>query len=115
MPMLTNSPGGFLHYFTEDWSGSEKFAGTGWANTEFRSYTFSSHEPSEAHLIETPESRMRRAGDAKPLDHNEQTQLKQTATKEWERNGYVSPPQTSAAKGAEGGLDQSGDCSKAGP
>nr|POE49134.1 putative phosphatase spac5h10.03 [Quercus suber] len=82
--------GGFLHYFTEDWTGSEKFTGTGWANTEFRSYTFSSHEPSEAHLIETPESRKRRSGDLKPLDHNEQTQLKETATKEWEKSGYVS-------------------------
>lgn len=72
-------PGGFLHYFTEDWSGSDRFAGTGWANTEFRTYTFSSSEPEQAHLIETPESRQRRCGDDKSLDREEQAQLKRTS------------------------------------
>jgi len=72
--------GGFLHYFTEDWSGSDRFAGTGWANTEFRTYTFSSSEPEQAHLIETPESRQRRCGDDKSLDREEQAQLKRTIT-----------------------------------
>lgn len=90
-------PGGFLHYFTEDWVGSEKFTGTGWANTEFRSYTFSSHEPSEAHLLETPDSKRRRTGDAKPLDQNEQTQLKKTAMREWEKNGFVNTHTTEGA------------------
>ncbi|GAB1731292.1 hypothetical protein NU195Hw_g767t1 [Hortaea werneckii] len=71
--------GGFLHYFTEDWSGSDRFAGTGWANTEFRTYTFSSSEPEQAHLIETPESRQRRCGDDKSLDREEQAQLKRTS------------------------------------
>lgn len=33
-------PGGLLHYLTDDWADQEKFPGTGWANTEFRSYTF---------------------------------------------------------------------------
>jgi hypothetical protein len=32
--------GGFLHYITDDWDSKDKFPGTGWANTEFRSYTF---------------------------------------------------------------------------
>jgi len=32
--------GGFLHYITDDWESKDKFPGTGWANTEFRSYTF---------------------------------------------------------------------------
>ncbi|KAM3419347.1 hypothetical protein BST61_g5278 [Cercospora zeina] len=26
--------GGFLHFFTEDWSEHDLFSGTGWANTE---------------------------------------------------------------------------------
>ncbi|KAK5123482.1 hypothetical protein LTR85_002520 [Meristemomyces frigidus] len=81
--------GGFLHYFTEDWTGSDRFQGTGWANTEFRSYTFSSQDQSEAHLIETPESRKRRSGDAKPLDKEEQAQLKRTTMEEWGQKGYV--------------------------
>ena len=56
--------------------------GTGWANTEFRSYTFSTRQADETHLIETTESRRRRMGDEKPLDHNEVTQLKRTKTDE---------------------------------
>ena len=56
--------------------------GTGWANTEFRSYNFSSSHPEEAHLVETIESSRRRKGDDKPLDHNEATQLKRTKTNE---------------------------------
>ncbi|QIX02300.1 hypothetical protein AMS68_007817 [Peltaster fructicola] len=74
--------GGFLHYFTEDWTGSDKFAGTGWANTEFRSYTFDMSKPEEAHLIETPESRKRRAGDHKPLDQSEKSNLSRTMSQE---------------------------------
>lgn len=84
-------PGGFLHYFTEDWSDSNRLAGTGWANTEFRTYNFSESQPDEAHLLETSASRRRRYGDEKPLDHNETTQLKRTTTleREKERKEYL--------------------------
>ena len=74
--------GGFLHYFTENWTDAERFVGTGWANTEFRSYTFSTYQPDEAHILETIESKRRRMGDEKPLDHNEAMQLKRTKTNE---------------------------------
>lgn len=77
--------GGFLHYFTEDWTGSDRFQGTGWANTEFRSYNFSGFQPDEAHLLETSESKHRRLGDEKPFDHNETTQLKRVSTAEREK------------------------------
>jgi hypothetical protein len=77
--------GGFLHYFTEDWTDSARFQGTGWANTEYRSYSFSTYQPDEAHLIETSESKRRRFGDEKPLDHNETTQLKRTSTNDREK------------------------------
>ncbi|KAF2767303.1 phosphoglycerate mutase family protein [Teratosphaeria nubilosa] len=87
--IIVVSHGGFLHYFTEDWTGSDKFQGTGWANTEFRSYTFSTHDPNNAHLVETTASRKRRLGHEKPLDQNEQEQLKRTATKDWDEKGYV--------------------------
>ncbi|KAK5163893.1 uncharacterized protein LTR77_010287 [Saxophila tyrrhenica] len=76
------SHGGYLHYLTEDWSDSARFAGTGWANTEFRSYSSSTYQADEAHFTETQESRRRRLGDEKPLDHNEATQLKRTSTNE---------------------------------
>ncbi|KAF8420196.1 histidine phosphatase superfamily [Tirmania nivea] len=32
--------GGFLHYMTEDWSGHNFIVGTGWYNTEYRTYEF---------------------------------------------------------------------------
>lgn len=70
--------GGFLHYFTEDFAAMDKFLGTGWANTEFRSYTFDTHDADNAHLIETQESRQRR--DQKPLDREEKTNLKRAST-----------------------------------
>ncbi|KAK3075444.1 hypothetical protein LTR53_001229 [Teratosphaeriaceae sp. CCFEE 6253] len=85
--------GGFLHFFTEDWSDTGRFCGTGWANTEYRSYTFApmDHESTtDANLTETQESRSRRkpAG-AKPLDREEQAQLRATTEKEWQDQGYV--------------------------
>ncbi|KAK5724392.1 hypothetical protein LTR15_004437 [Elasticomyces elasticus] len=82
--------GGFLHFFTGDWSDSGRYHGTGWANTEFRSYTFADTDPSNAPLIETAASKqLRKVGDPKPLDREEQTQLKMTAEKEWQDEGYV--------------------------
>jgi hypothetical protein len=36
-------------------------------------------------VVETSESKRRRFGDEKPLDHNEATQLKRTTTNERER------------------------------
>ena len=90
--------GGFVHHFTEDWSGSNKFAGTGWANTEYRSYNFSSNEPEEAHIVETQESRRRRRGEEKPLDREEQVNLKRTVSKDWEARGLYQQAQTIQAK-----------------
>lgn len=55
--------GGYLHYFTEDWTDSDKYPGTGWSNTEARTYTFTSsvHSDDErAALTETKESLSRR-------------------------------------------------------
>ncbi|GAB7337931.1 hypothetical protein MBLNU457_4314t2 [Dothideomycetes sp. NU457] len=119
--------GGFLHYFTEDWAGHDKFqgshhhehhhlhlhqhsekfrphhhmgeidlflnellndhrAGTGWANTEFRSYTFAPE--GGAHLIETPESRQRRAGTEKPLSKEEQKNLARTTSDKSNDDSY---------------------------
>ncbi|KAK3673909.1 hypothetical protein LTR78_006111 [Recurvomyces mirabilis] len=72
--------GGFLHYFTEDWADCNRFNGTGWANTEYRSYNFSSHEPAEAHLVEIEESKKRRSMGAKPLDREEKAQVQPQAT-----------------------------------
>ena len=96
--VLTAVPiGAFLHLLTDDWSDSARFNGTGWANTEFRSYTFAStdkeHEPvTDAHMVETEASRLRRhPADTKPLSREEQAQAKAATQKEWQGQGYAEP------------------------
>ena len=79
--------GGFLHYFTEDWNEHEKFEGTGWANTEVRSYAFVD-EKRDA-LVELDSSRDGRG--VRPLSESEQRNLKESAEKEWEESGYTTP------------------------
>jgi broad specificity phosphatase PhoE len=55
--------GAFLHYFTENWDGFDPVRGTAWLNTEYRSYEFANPAGSDsnASIIETEESRARRA------------------------------------------------------
>lgn len=80
--------GGLLHYLTEDWTDSGKFPGTGWANCEYRSYSFTGDSDPDASLVETAESHARRRGTEKPITRSEQVQLEQTALKDWEDQGY---------------------------
>lgn len=78
--------GGYLHYFTEDWIGHSTFTGTGWANTEFRSYEFVGNEDS---LEETVASRERRRGTETPLSKDEQRELRATAERESIEKGFI--------------------------
>jgi len=82
--------GGYLHYFTEDWDGHEKFTGTGWENTEWRSYEFvdGSGRDEGASLKETRESRVRRTGNETPLTEDEQRELRASAEREWSDSGF---------------------------
>lgn len=82
--------GGFLHYFTEDWNGHDRFVGTGWANTECRSYEFVDATDASASLVELQESRDRRG--ERPLSEAEQRNLKHSAEQEWQASGYQTPP-----------------------
>ncbi|KAL8688872.1 MAG: hypothetical protein Q9218_005326 [Villophora microphyllina] len=106
------SHGGLLHYLTQDWSDSGKFygkdithpdqhpgkiplnvhgsasIGTGWENTEFRSYQFVDGDDNNASMEETSESRQRRKNTEKPLTKEEKTQLRETATKTWQEQGF---------------------------
>lgn len=86
------SHGGYLHYFTEDWDGHATFTGTGWANTEFRSYEFVDAEGKDenASLSETPASRKRRKGTEQPLSADEQRELKASAERQTAENGFIS-------------------------
>ncbi|KAI4717049.1 hypothetical protein E4T48_06773 [Aureobasidium sp. EXF-10727] len=99
--------GGFLHYFTEDWMEKNKgnipprrhrhrrrsdappppvivnLGRTGWANTEYRSYTFGSNPKSgRPVLVETQQSRARRTGNENPLSRSEQTNLHRVESKQ---------------------------------
>lgn len=55
--------------------------GTGWANTEYRTYTFVPNSGDEARIIETPESRAKRG--ASPFSEEENRKLKEMAEREW--------------------------------
>ncbi|KAG7286064.1 hypothetical protein NEMBOFW57_008367 [Staphylotrichum longicolle] len=69
--------GGFLHFLTQDWDGMNPTAGTGWDNTEWRSYEFAGGaEDAEASLRETRVSWRRRRGSAKGLTETEQMELR---------------------------------------
>lgn len=63
-------------------------AGTGWANTEYRSYTFKDEKDDNASLVETTESRERRKGTEKPLSQTEQMELEATQNKKGENGGF---------------------------
>jgi hypothetical protein len=79
--------GGYLHYFTGDWEGSERGVGTGWDNTEWRSYEFV-EGTADASLEETKESRERRRGTEHPLTEDEQRELKASREREWRESGF---------------------------
>ncbi|CAK7240199.1 MAG: hypothetical protein STHCBS139747_001637 [Sporothrix thermara] len=67
--------GGFLHFLTEDYEGVDPVRGTGWKNTECRSFRFVSADDENASLQETAESKERRQGSAIGLTQQEQIEL----------------------------------------
>ena len=68
-----------------------KLTGTGWANTEFRTYQFKEGDEDRASLVETAKSRQLRNGTEKPPTETEQIELKRVAMKTWVDLGYQSP------------------------
>ncbi|KAJ1325468.1 histidine phosphatase family protein [Microdochium nivale] len=68
--------GGILHFLTEEWDDIEPGRGTGWVNTEIRSYQFAdaSGQDPNASLRETQPSWGRRRGSQVPLTAAEQAQ-----------------------------------------
>ncbi|KAF7889265.1 uncharacterized protein EAF01_010758 [Botrytis porri] len=95
--------GGFLHYFTDDWEDSTLFVGTGWSNTEFRSYQFRAADSSDpnAAIQETKESRERRKGTEKPLTDDEQRNLRAAAESGWQQDGFQQKVKTEDGKEVE--------------
>ncbi len=84
--------GGFLHYFTEDWEGTGKYSGTGWANCEYRSFEFQSMGDARASVRELPESRERRRGSERDLSADEHRELRAAAEREWVLAGFQKLP-----------------------
>lgn len=88
--------GGFLHFLTQDWDGLDVGKGTGWDNTEYRSYEVILEETGEegegkgeVKLVETKRSWRRRRGSAvKGLTETEQMELR-AAMGEVIKNGFV--------------------------
>jgi hypothetical protein len=56
-------------------------AGTGWANTEFRTYRFKAEDGDDASLEETLASRERRRGTEEPVDETERLRLSEAKQK----------------------------------
>lgn len=82
--------GGFLHYFTNDWEDSNKYLGTGWLNTETRSYTYAAGVDSndeDAGLVETMESRIRRGKEQPMFAKDLQEKLCIDGHQSWEDQG----------------------------
>ncbi|KAL0469868.1 histidine phosphatase superfamily [Neurospora intermedia] len=70
--------GGFLHFLTQDFDGMDLNRGTGWDNTEWRTYEFvtdAQGKDEDVGLKETEESWRKRKGSAKPLTQTEQEEI----------------------------------------
>ena len=84
--------GGLLHYLTEDWEDANRGMGTGWQNTELRSYNFVDEEDTtNAHLVETTKSRAVRGKSEHepmiPAGSARQEELFRAAMADWEGQG----------------------------
>ncbi|EEH47547.2 uncharacterized protein PADG_03631 [Paracoccidioides brasiliensis Pb18] len=136
------SHGGFLHYFTEDWQDSTlyqvtkrkpspnnytnvrpspTYPGTGWRNTEYRTYTFSDlvHQDDlygrplggdNATIQETPESRLRRGKSPEVPPRALRKQFFIQAMKGWENQVLDWAKQEETKTGTTAGIEaRSGD------
>ena len=82
--------GGLLHYLTEDWEDAGLGTGTGWHNTELRSYNFvDENETDKCHLQETSNSRKIRGKTSPmiPAGGERQEALFQATMEAWEGQG----------------------------
>ncbi|KGQ02053.1 hypothetical protein PAAG_11234 [Paracoccidioides lutzii Pb01] len=110
------SHGGFLHYFTEDWQDSTLYQGTGWRNTEYRTYTFSDlvHQDDlygrplggdNATIQETPESRLRRGKSPEAPPRALRKQFFIQAMKGWENQVLDWAKQEESKTGITAGIE----------
>ncbi|PLB52825.1 phosphoglycerate mutase family protein [Aspergillus steynii IBT 23096] len=89
--------GGLLHYLTEDWEENCRCTGTGWMNTEYRTYEFTDEvhddlggidlQGRNVSLVETEESRTRRGKPRSPPTREEQRTLYKLGFEGWAAQG----------------------------
>lgn len=97
--IVVTTHGGFLHFLTQDWEGLDISKGTGWNNTEYRSYEFDEPEgdDAEARIHETKPSWRRRRGSATGLTATEQQQRRAVLIEAFKREyGYENDNGTAA-------------------
>ncbi|KAL1994208.1 hypothetical protein VTN49DRAFT_2877 [Thermomyces lanuginosus] len=88
------SHGGFLHYFTQDWTGiGEEEHASAWENCDFRSYEFAGDDSDDnATIVETHVSRVARGVADQKIPTKEEQHAYYLQTMEmWERKGFQNP------------------------
>lgn len=102
--------GGYMHYITNDWEEADTNSGTGWQNTEYRTYVFentlTSDDDSEAFIVETMDSRKRRGKDYPMYGHEQQKMLYNQMMQGWEDQGLQNP---SKITGDDAAKDKTGE------
>ncbi|KAL1835317.1 hypothetical protein VTK73DRAFT_5780, partial [Phialemonium thermophilum] len=96
--------GGLLHFLTQDWDGIHPNRGTGWENTEYRSYEFvdpTGRDP-DASVKETDASWRRRRGSARGLTEAEQRELRAVVQEHFQRQFDRIREEQEARAGANG-------------
>lgn len=96
------------------------YQGTGWVNTEYRTYTFTEESPEfdlvgspldgdNASLVETIQSRERRGRSGPTLDRKQQVELYKKGTQGWNDMGlHLSTAEREASK-VPGGKEVNGN------
>ncbi|ODM19372.1 hypothetical protein SI65_05990 [Aspergillus cristatus] len=79
--------GGLLHFLTEDWEDGSVYAGTGWANMEYRSYRYTEEDGNNSTLVETDASRQSRGKFGSRPTRERQKELYDLCRKQWDRDG----------------------------
>ncbi|KAH7135511.1 phosphoglycerate mutase family protein-like protein [Dendryphion nanum] len=101
--------GGLLHFVTDDWLGSMAGCGTGWTNCELRTYGFDNASPdaiSNASLVETQESILRRTDILRSITPDQQVELRNVTQKAWAQDGYIILTEGNAVLEEEGVEDE---------
>ncbi|KAH8705071.1 histidine phosphatase superfamily [Talaromyces proteolyticus] len=111
--------GGLLHFLTEDWEDSSLYQGTGWRNTEYRTYHFSDKidfedingeklNGDDATIIEIPESRTRRGKSPEAPSREEQKANYKKGLDGWNAQGLQPSQKERGTANVSAGVEVNG-------